>query len=199
MKRIVLVLFIVITASLNAQTVRTDTVKPGYYIPFDSNFVSCKVAIMPKGKKVEFTNTTGNKIPDSLVAKIGNLEAGSVVTYSEVTILRAGVFTKSNSVRYVIGSRNSVYARRDPSQPDTLSAAEIGSLVLDKQVYSFDVSFLIDGAYYVYSLTGNGVCCDARERILTLKSGTKVWVDNIKRQEDDGSKRVAPVQIYIVK
>lgn len=199
MKRILLFLFVLVTASLDAQTIRTDTVKQGYYIPFDSNYASCKVAIMPKGKKVEFTNTVGRKIPDSLVSKIGKLEVGSVVSYSEVTILSNGILMKSNSVRYVIGNRNSVYAVRDPSLPDTMPAAEIGSLILDPHVYSFDVSFLLGGAYYVYSLTGNGVCCDARDKILTLPSGTKVWVENIRRKEDDGSSTMGTSQVIIVK
>jgi hypothetical protein len=187
------------TLSLNAQSLRTDTVKPGYYIPFDSNFASCKVAITPKGKTTTFKNTTGNRISDSLVIEIGKLERGSVVAYTEVTILKNGSFEKSNSVRYVIGSRNSVFAQRDPSLPDTLSAAEIGSLVLEKAVTSFTVSFIDGDAYVEYALTGNGICCEPREKILALKSGTKVYIERITCLAGDGSVKLLPNRTYVVK
>lgn len=192
-------LLVLISLSAFAQTVRTDTVKQGYYIPLDTNVVSCKVGITPKDKKVQFINTTSNRLPDSVVTKIGNLTPGSVIVYSEITVLNKGVCEKAPTVRYVIGSHNSVYALRDPSQPDTLPAAEIGSLVLDRHVISFDVSFLMGGAFYTYALTGNGVCCDPREKILTLESGTKVWVDNIKWKQEDGTIIIAPSKVYIVK
>lgn len=183
----------------SAQTVRTDTVKQGYYIPFDSNYVSCKVAITAKGKNVEFTNTTGNHLPDSLVQKIGKLEAGSVVAYTEVTILKKGILEKSNTVRYVVGHRNSVYALRDPTLPDTIPAGEIAAIVLDPHVYFFQLSYILEGAYFVYDHTGNGVAGYVQERIRALPSGTKVYFENIKRKEDDGTLRIAPPQIYIVK
>jgi hypothetical protein len=199
MKLIFSALFVLCTFIAGGQTVRTDTLKPGYYIPFDSNFVSCKVAIAPKGKKVEFTNTTGNRIPDSLIGKIGALEKGSIVTYSEVTVLNKGVLEKAPSVRYYIGNRNSVYALRDPSIPDTIPAAEIAKIVLDRHVFYFEVSFAQDGNYYSYALNGNGVCCDAANAILKLKPGTRVWLENIKRKEDDGSIRIAPPVVHVVR
>lgn len=182
-----------------AQSVRTDTVKPGYYIPFDSNFVSCKVAIIPKGKKPELTNTTGNKIPDSLVSRIGALEKGAVVVYSEVTVLNKGILEKAETVRYYIGNRNSVYALHDPSIPDTLPAAEIAKIVLDRHVFYFEVSFAQDGNYYSYALNGNGVCGDAADAILKLQSGTRVWFENIRRREDDGTIKNAQAVVHVVR
>lgn len=199
MKSFLLLFFILLLSNANAQGVRTDTVKPGYYIPLNSNVVSCKVVITPKGNKAEVTNTTSNRLPDTLIGKIGGLGTGSVVVYDEITILSNGILEKSPSVRYVIGQRNSVFALRDPSLPDTLPAAEIASLVLDPHVYSFHISFVQDGGMYDYDLTGNGVFGDAKDRILTLPSGTRVWFENIKRKEDDGNVRVAPPKIYVVK
>lgn len=182
-----------------AQTVRTDTVQPGYYIPLDTNVVSCKVAITPNGKNVQFINTTTNHLPDSVISKIENLTAGSVVVYTEVTVLRKGVLEKAPVVRYVIGARNSVPALREPALLDSLTAPEISTLVFDRYVISFEVSFLIDGAFYTYQLTGNGICCEPRERIITLQPGTKVWVDNMKRKNDDGSISIVPSRVYVVK
>lgn len=185
---------------LHAQELRADTVKRGYYIPFGTSYTSCKVVITPKGQKSQFTNTTGNKIPDSLVTQIGKLEVGSVVNYSEVTIINNGVPEKASSVRYVIGSKNTFpNVLHDPSQPDTLAAAEIANMVLDPHVYSFHISFVQDGAYYDFELTGNGVFGEAREKILGLPSGTRVWFENIKMKDDNGSLGNAPAQVHVVK
>lgn len=199
MKTLFTTLLFVFSLALDAQAIRTDTVKQGYYIPFDSNYVSCKVTIAREGKKVEFANAAGNIIPDSLVEKIGRLDKGSVVTYSDVMIKSKDVETKSTTIRYVIGNRNSVYASRDPHLPDTLPAAEIASLMLDSRVESFEVSFFVGGSYYSYALTGNGIFGEARERILTLPSGTGVYVEKIHRKEEDGSVTTAPTRIYVVK
>jgi hypothetical protein len=88
---------------------------------------------------------------------------------------------------------------RDPSLPDTISAVHLGSLVLDRHVISFTVSFAAGGSYSEYNLTGNGIFGEAREKIEALPSGTTVWVEKIKRKEDDGSEHMVPTQTYIIK
>ena len=198
-KQFLFFILLLAAAAVNAQSVRTDTVKPGYYIPFDSNYVSCKVAITPAGQKTQFTNSQGNKLADSLVEKIGQLKSGSVVLYTEVTIMEKGVVKKSNTVRYVIGHRNSVFALRDPSLPDTLPAAEIAEIVLDQHVYSFTVSYAANGNYYTFDHTGNGLSEQAKTAIRALPSGTRVWFENIRRKEDDGRSTVAPPVIHVVR
>jgi hypothetical protein len=193
------VLFLFTANSVLCQNVKTDTVQRGYYIPFDSNFVSCKVAIAPAGGKVSFTNTTGNRLPDSLISKISYLEAGSVVVYSEVTVMKKGTLEKSKTVRYVVGDKNTGMVKRDPYYPDTMSAKEIGAIVLDQHVYQFSVSWFIGGSMYTYDMTGNGIFGSARTAIEGLPSGTKVYIENIRRKEDDGTLRIMPAEIHIVR
>ncbi|HTF04209.1 MAG TPA: hypothetical protein VK826_09285 [Bacteroidia bacterium] len=197
--RTTIIFLLVFCSGAFAQNVRTDTVKPGYYIPLDSNVISCKVAITPNGKKVEFINTQGNRLPDSLVRNIGKLAVGSVVVYGEITVLRKGILEKAGSVRYVIGNHNSVSALKDPSIPDTLPAAEIAGLVLDVHVYQFDVTYSTGGAYYVYTQNGNGISPEVKERIAALPSGTRVWFESVKRKEDDGTLTHGSAKVYVVK
>lgn len=199
MKNALFLLFILATVAIHAQTVRTDTVKPGYYIPFEKNYASCKVAITPNGGKVEVVNASGNQLPDTLIHKIAQLTAGSVVAYTEVTVLNNGVFQKAPGVRYVIGWRNSVYALRDPFLPDTLPAAEIAEIILDQHVYAFTLSYATGGEYFTFDHNGNGVAPNVKERVRALPSGTRVWFEGIKRREDDGSLTTAPSRIYVVK
>lgn len=192
------VLFLLISEVAAAQ-VKTDTVQRGYYIPFDSNYVSCKVAITPAGKKVVFTNTTSNKLPDSLMNQISYLEPGSVVVYSEITVLRKGILEKAPPVRYVVGNRNSSVVKRDPSYPDTLTKKEIGSIILDQHVYSFNVSWIRGGDYYLFTIMGNGIFGDCRTQIEQLPSGTKVYIEDIRRKEDNGTLRIMPTEIHVVR
>lgn len=199
LSRTIVLLFVLFTIGVNAQSVKTDTIKRGYYLPLDSNVMSCKIGITPAGKKLQMTTITGNKIPDSTIQVISHLEPGSVVIYSELTVHNKGILEKAPVVRYVIGSKNTCPVKRDPSYPDTLSAKEIASLELDRHVYSFSVSWIQDGNMYNYDLTGNGVFGSAKAAIEALPSGTKVYFENIRRQEDDGSKRIAPSEIHVVK
>ena len=180
-------------------SLRTDTVKPGYYIPLDSNVVSCKVGLMPLGGKLETFNMQGNSLSSETITKIGALKKGSVVLYTEITILNGANLQKANAVRYVIGNRNSVPALRDPSRPDTLTGAEIGAIVLAKEVYSFHISYVVDGAMYDYEMTGNGVAPMVKEKLLTLPSGTRVWFESIRTVDGDGAKRLVPSVVYVVK
>lgn len=199
LNRTLTTLLVLFATTINAQVVKTDTVKQGYYVPLDSNLMSCKIEVTPKGKKMQLTYQSGNKLPDSTIQAISRLEPGSVVIYSELTVHKKGILEKAPSVRYVIGSKNTCVVKRDPSYPDTLAAKEIASLELDRHVYSFSVSWIADGNMYNYDLTGNGVFGAAGTAIEALPSGTKVYFENIRRQEDDGSKRIAPSEIYIVK
>lgn len=180
-------------------SLRTDTVQPGYYIPLDSNVMSCKVGIIPKDGKLETSNLQGNKLPMETITKIGALKTGSVVVYSEITVLKDGILQKSNSIRYVVGTRNSVPALRDLSRPDTLPATEIAALVLDSRVYSFHVSYTLGGAYYDYEMSGNGVAPMVQEKIRALPSGTRVWFESIRTLDGDGEKRLLPSNVYVVK
>lgn len=197
-RNIALLFLLSIATGLSAQ-VKTDTVQRGYYIPFDSNYVSCIVSIAPVGKKIVFTNTTSNKLPDSLINQISYLEPGSVVVYSEVTVMKNGILEKAQSKRYVVGSKNTGVVKRDPNYPDTLTAKEIGALVLDRQVYSFSVSWITNGNMYNYDFTGNGIFGDARTAIEALPAGTKVYIENIRRKEDNGTLRIMPTEIHIVR
>lgn len=183
----------------NSPEIRTDTVKQGFYIPLDSNVVSCKVGILPQGGKLEMINMQGNSLSSETISQIGVLKNGSVVVYSEITVLSKGTFVKSKSVRYVIGARNSVPALRDPSLPDTLSAAEIGAIVLDKEVFSFQIVFVLEGAVYDFEMTGNGVAPTVKDKLLTLPAGTKVWFESIKSEDGTGAKRILPSRVFVIK
>lgn len=194
-----LILLLLISANVSAQGVKTDTVKRGYYIPLDSNMMSCKIGITPHGKKLQLTNNTGNRIPDSTIHTISYLEPGSVVVYSEITVLKNGILEKAPSVRYVVGSKNTAVVKRDPYYPDTLSAKEIAAIVFDPHVYSFSVSWLSGGAMYMFDITGNGVSGNAKTSIEQLPSGTKIWFEAIKRKEDNGTIRHQSNEIYIVR
>lgn len=194
-----LILSVFISAACFAQSAKTDTVKQGFYLPLDSNMMSCRIEITPRGKKTQMTNNTGNKIPDSTISIIGHLEPGSVVIYSELTVLNNGKFEKAPPVRYVIGARNTKLVKRDPSYPDTLTAKEISTIILDPHVTSFSVSWILNGAMYEYHITGNGVSGEARSGIEALPAGTKVYFENIQRKEDNGTVRHQPDEIHVVR
>lgn len=194
-----LTLFIFIAATGFAQGIKTDTVQQGFYLPLDSAMLSCKIGITPQGKQQYVFKHTGNRIPDSTISSIGHLAPGSVVVYSEVTVLRGGIAQKAPSVRYIIGSRNTHAAKRDPSYPDTLTAKAIGAIVLDQRVSSFSVSWVLDGNFYSYDITGNGIFGEARTAIEALPSGTTVHIEKISRKERDGSFRMMPNEIHVVK
>lgn len=89
--------------------------------------------------------------------------------------------------------------RAETNAPDTMSAKEIGSIILDQHVYVFSVTWVHDGAMYRYDIYGNGIFGEAREKIEKLPSGTTIVIADIKRKEDDGSITVAPAQIHTVK
>ena len=199
LQRILIGLLLITTTNSFSQGVRTDTVQRGYYVPLDSNVLSCKIGITPKGKKLQTYNLTGNKLPDSTIYTISHLEAGSVVIYSEITVLKKGVMEKANTVRYVIGNKNTGVVKRDPTYPDTMSAKEIGAIVLDQHVYSFSVSWILNGNMYNYDITGNGIFGDCRTAVEALPSGTKVYIENIRRANDDGSKQIMPTEVHVVR
>jgi hypothetical protein len=161
--------------------------------------LSCKVGITPKGKKLQMFNQSGRTLPDSTIQTITHLDPGSVVVYSEITVLKKGVAEKSATVRYIVGSTNTCNAMRDPSLPDTLTAHELATLVLDKHVYNFDVSWVTSGNMYIYNINGNGVSGNAQVAIERLPSGTKVWIEAIKSEDNDGTKRILPTQIHVVR
>lgn len=192
--RILVLLFLIVAQFVFAQS-KTDTVQRGYYIPFDSNYVSCKVAITPVGKKVVFTNTTGNKLPDSLMNQISYLEPGSVVVYSEVTVMKKGTFEKADGKRYVVGTNNTGVVKRDPFYPDTLTAKEIGSIILPPHVHDFHVSWTNGGNYYTYTITGNAIFGEARTAIEALPSGTRVWIEDIRYVDE----RNLPDEVHVVR
>lgn len=200
--RIILFLILSTVQSVYAQvnvSQRTDTVQAGYYIPLDSNVMSCKVGIMPQGGKFETFNMQGNTLSSETITKIGALKKGSVVVYSEITILNGANLQKANTIRYVIGNRNSVPALHDPSRPDTLTAAEIGAIVLAKEVYSFHISYVVEGAMYDFEMSGNGVAPMVKEKLLALPPGTRVWFESIRTVDGDGAKRLLPSSVYVVK
>jgi|GEM_PF-4441452 hypothetical protein len=89
--------------------------------------------------------------------------------------------------------------RAETNPPDTMSAMELGSIVLDRHVYKFTITWVSDGAMYRYDVYGNGVYGEAREKIEKLPSGTTVVIADIKRKEDDGSETTAPSQIHTVR
>lgn len=188
-------LLVLFATGVNAQALKTDTVKRGYYIPLDSNVMSCKIEITPAGKEIQLTTISGNKIPDSTISVISHLEAGSVVVYSELTVFNNGLLEKAPSKRYVIGSRSTQPAKRDPSIPDTLTAKEIGSIILDPRVHSFHVSWTNGGNYYDYAITGNGIFGEARTAIEALPSGTRVWIENIRFVDE----RNMPDEVHVVR
>ena len=158
-----------------------------------------KLAYCHRGGKLEMFNMQGNSLSSETISQIGVLKNGSVVVYSEITVLSKGTFVKSKSVRYVIGARNSVPALRDPSLPDTLSAAEIGAIVLDKEVFSFQIVFVLEGAVYDFEMTGNGVAPTVKDKLLTLPAGTKVWFESIKSEDGTGAKRILPSRVFVIK
>ncbi len=199
LQRILIGLLLITTTNSFSQGVKTDTVQRGYYVPLDSNVLSCKIGITPKGKKLQTYNLSGNKLPDSTIYNISHLEAGSVVIYSEITVLKKGVMEKANTVRYVIGNKNTGVVKRDPTYPDTMSAKEIGAIVLDRHVYSFSVSWILNGNMYNYDITGNGIFGDCRTAVEALPSGTKVYIENIRRANDDGSKQIMPTEVHVVR
>lgn len=199
--RLLLIIFVLAASTLPAQngTVHTDTVKSGYYLPLDSNVVSCKVGILPKDGALETFDMLGNTLSTETISKVGILKKGSVVVYSEITVLNKGILQKSKPIRYVIGNRNSVPALRDPSVPDTLPAVEIGAVILEKEVYSFHISYVVDGAMYDFEMTGNAVAPMVKEKILALPSGTRVWFESIRTVDGDGVKWLLPSRVYVVK
>jgi hypothetical protein len=185
---------------VSAQPVRIDTVQRGYYLPFGSNYISCKVLISNSASNPNTeVNATGNRISDSLISVIGSLEYGAVVMYTDVTVLRNGALEKAPLVWYVIGKRNTQPALRDPSLGDTLTAKEIGAIVLDVHVSGFSVSWTLKGNTKKYDVTGNRMSAEARKAIEALPSGTKVRIDNIRRKEENGSLRTMPAEIHIVR
>ncbi len=178
-----------------AQGVKTDTVQRGHYIPLDSNVMSCKIEITPFGKKLQMTTISGNKIPDTTISAISRLEKGSVVVYSEITVLNNGIAVKAPTVRYIVGNKNTGVVKRDPSYPDTLTAKEIGSIILDPRVHSFHVSWTNGGSYSDYAITGNGIFGEARTAIEALPSGTRVWIENIRYIDE----RKLPDEVHVVR
>lgn len=197
--RVLVIAFILVTTAVSAQTVTTDTVKHGYYLPLDTNVLSCKVGVTPKGGKLKLTTVSGNQLPDSTISSIGHLPMGSAVVYSEITVLNKGIAEKSPVVRYVIGNKNTCAVKRDLSIPDTLTAREIAAIQLDHHVFSFTVSWIDGGNMYMYDITGNGVFGNARTAIEALPSGTKVYFEKIKRKEDNGTVRIMPTEVHIVR
>jgi hypothetical protein len=89
--------------------------------------------------------------------------------------------------------------RAETNSPDTMTAKEIGSIILDKHVYVFSVTWVHEGAMYRYDIYGNGIFGEARTKIEALPSGTTIVIADIKRKEDDGSITTAPAQIHTVK
>lgn len=89
--------------------------------------------------------------------------------------------------------------RAETNAPDTMTAKELGALILDRHVYKFTITWVNDGAMYRYEVYGNGVYGEAKEKIEQLPSGTTVVIADIKRREDDGSETIAPSQIHTVK
>jgi hypothetical protein len=89
--------------------------------------------------------------------------------------------------------------RAETNAPDTMSAKEIGAIILDQHVYVFSVTWVHDGAMYRYDIYGNGIYGEARDKIEKLPPGTTIVIADIKRKEDDGSITVAPAQIHTVK
>ncbi len=93
-----------------------------------------------------------------------------------------------------------IVAQNSPEiRTDTLPAIEIAHFKLDAHVTAFEISFTVDGSYSVYQLTGNGVFGEPADRIATLPSGTRVWYENIVWVNEDGSKKMAPAEIHVVK
>lgn len=89
--------------------------------------------------------------------------------------------------------------RAETNAPDTMTAKELGALVLDRHVYKFTITWVNDGAMYRYEVYGNGVYGEAKDKIEQLPSGTTVVIADIKRKEDDGSETIAPSQIHTVR
>ncbi len=82
---------------------------------------------------------------------------------------------------------------------DSISSNELGSMILDKHVTGFTLTWYTTEAVYTYNISGNAVFGEATTKILALPRGTRIAMTEINRKEDDGSTTFAPAKIYIIK
>lgn len=83
--------------------------------------------------------------------------------------------------------------------PDSISAKDLGSLLMDPHVTGFVVTWFDGATLYTFKISGNGIFGEARTKIEALPAGTKVIISEINRKEDDGSVTTAPTQLRIIK
>jgi hypothetical protein len=177
---------------------RTDTVEQGYYVPLKSNVASCRLSILEKGNITHVQNLTGNQIPDSLVRKIWRLEPGSVVVYSEITVMVSGSLQKANPVRYVIGKSNTTFALRDPSLPIPVRASEAAQIVLDTNTISCVISIIVDGQFSEYAITGNTIPVSIKAVLDGLKPGSRFIIAQILVSGQGSEQVKLPERTYVV-
>lgn len=182
----------------NSTKIKTDTIAQGYFLPLDTNVVSCKIRIT-RSKGISFEqNCTGNKLSPALIDSIGKLPIGGIVTYEEITVNGKNGLEKSPAVRYVIGSRNSRFALRAPTDLERVTAAALSQMVFDNNYVSFVVSFREGEKFVEVKASGNKMPASATEKIKSLPPGSKVFIEQVQAKNENGTIFKSPGRTFII-
>jgi hypothetical protein len=188
MKNFLLAVLLAASCSTFAQNsigLATDTVMQGYYLPLDSNVISCKVSVIYDNISSD-TVLQGNKLPAMLTRKICSMQKGTVVVYHELTIMKNSVMVQAPPVRYLIGSKNTKPVLRDPTLPILISANDLADYKIDPSYVSFTVSFLSGEKYVDYEMKSNKLTEEVKAAIRALPPGTKVFFERVNAKNKDG-------------
>jgi hypothetical protein len=205
MKHFLTALLICFATFLSAQIPKekmvADTVQAGYYLPFSPNTVSCKVHIVTingASKIPAFDTTlTGNRLPQQLIHKIATLPAGSTVVYYEITESENSVLKKMPAMHYMIGTRNTKPALRDPSLPEPISATDLAAMHFDADYISFVMAFKPGESYVEIAQTGNEFSEKAKTMISSFQPGQKVFIEQVTRNKN-GTPVKSPGRVFVI-
>ncbi len=197
MKKILLLFVIAASTGLFAQTstVQTDTVLLGYYIPLDTNIVSCRVSIASGNISFD-TMLRGNKLPSNLIYKISTASKETNILYHEISSSKNGKVVKSPNVRYAVGLKNTRPAQRDVYNTIPIKAEDLANITVDSNYISFGVSIVIDGKFQEFKTDGNKITEEVKTVIRSSKPGTKIYFEQIKAKSTVGKELKLPVMSF---
>lgn len=193
MRKFLLLLVVAASTGLFAQTstLKTDTVLLGYYIPLDTNVVSCRVSIIFGNISFD-TLLRGNKLPANLIYKISTAHKGSIIHYHEISNSTNGEIVKSPDVHYVTGLKNSRPAQRDVVRPINIKAEDLANITFDSTYISFVVALSINGTFQEYKIEGNKLTEKVKIIIRAAQPGTKFFFEQIKAKNEEGKEMKLP-------